>query len=188
LQRIDPIAMKLHHEIVVRVSVATVALPIVAALLWRGECACAAMFGLAAGIAAYEYYRLTDVRHARVRWLGIAAAVALPTLPLVIVDAWPAAALGILATTSMSVWTVLLIRGPRPEVARWTGLVAGGVLYIATGLASLAVLRARPEDCRSRFLRRWFGETDPPRCGRCDRCISAAHARAERVTAIATHP
>jgi len=72
LQPIDPIAMRLHHEIVVRVAVAAAATPIVGGLLWRGERACAAMVGLAAGIAAYEYYRLTDVRHARVRWVGIA--------------------------------------------------------------------------------------------------------------------
>ena len=29
---------------------------------------------------------------------------------------------------------------------------------------------ARTEGCRSVFIRRWFGEEDPPRCGRCDRC------------------
>jgi ATP-dependent DNA helicase RecQ len=32
---------------------------------------------------------------------------------------------------------------------------------------------ARTEDCRSAFLRRWFGETDPPSCGVCDRCAPA---------------
>ncbi len=41
---------------------------------------------------------------------------------------------------------------------------------------------AAAEDCRSRFLRRWFGEADPPRCGRCDRCLALAHAsRAARL-------
>jgi ATP-dependent DNA helicase RecQ len=34
---------------------------------------------------------------------------------------------------------------------------------------------ARSEDCRSVFLRRYFGEEHPPRCGTCDRC------RADRV-------
>jgi len=29
---------------------------------------------------------------------------------------------------------------------------------------------ALTEDCRSRFIRRYFGEADPPRCGTCDRC------------------
>ena len=24
--------------------------------------------------------------------------------------------------------------------------------------------------CRSVFVRQWFGETDPPECGKCDRC------------------
>lgn len=57
----------------------------------------------------------------------------------------------------------------------------------ARRLAAMADYAAT-EDCRSRFLRRWFGETDPPRCGRCDRCIAAAHATAERETATPTHP
>lgn len=36
---------------------------------------------------------------------------------------------------------------------------------------------ARSEECRSVFLRRYFGEERPPRCGTCDRCRaeSAAH-------------
>ena len=29
---------------------------------------------------------------------------------------------------------------------------------------------ARSDECRSVFLRRYFGEADPPRCGTCDRC------------------
>lgn len=30
------------------------------------------------------------------------------------------------------------------------------------------------ESCRSAFLRKYFGEDDPPRCGRCDRCRAAS--------------
>jgi ATP-dependent DNA helicase RecQ len=33
---------------------------------------------------------------------------------------------------------------------------------------------ARTEECRSVFLRRYFGEEHPPRCGTCDRCRAAA--------------
>ena len=29
---------------------------------------------------------------------------------------------------------------------------------------------ASSDDCRSVFIRKWFGEDDPPRCGQCDRC------------------
>jgi len=39
---------------------------------------------------------------------------------------------------------------------------------------------AQSEECRSVFLRRYFGEEQPPRCGNCDRCraIDAAATRA----------
>jgi ATP-dependent DNA helicase RecQ len=39
---------------------------------------------------------------------------------------------------------------------------------------------ARSAECRSVFLRRYFGEEQPPRCGTCDRCraVRAAETRA----------
>jgi ATP-dependent DNA helicase RecQ len=39
----------------------------------------------------------------------------------------------------------------------------------ARRLASVAEY-ATTDTCRSVFIRRWFGEARPPRCGRCDRC------------------
>jgi ATP-dependent DNA helicase RecQ len=39
----------------------------------------------------------------------------------------------------------------------------------ARRLASIADY-ANTEECRSRFIRRYFGEEDPPECGLCDRC------------------
>ena len=41
---------------------------------------------------------------------------------------------------------------------------------------------AQSDECRSVFLRRYFGEEHPPRCGTCDRCraLRAAPARASR--------
>ncbi len=44
---------------------------------------------------------------------------------------------------------------------------------------------ARSEDCRSVFLRRYFGEEHPPRCGTCDRCRAG---RAEPAPAPARQP
>jgi ATP-dependent DNA helicase RecQ len=41
---------------------------------------------------------------------------------------------------------------------------------------------AQSEECRSVFLRRYFGEDDPPRCGTCDRC------RASRAAATSAGP
>jgi ATP-dependent DNA helicase RecQ len=42
-------------------------------------------------------------------------------------------------------------------------------LQDARRLASIADY-AETEECRSRFVRRYFGEEDPPECGVCDRC------------------
>src|SRR5262245_28671222 len=43
---------------------------------------------------------------------------------------------------------------------------------------------ARSTECRSVFLRRYFGEEQPPRCGTCDRCrverVATPHARPSR--------
>jgi ATP-dependent DNA helicase RecQ len=35
---------------------------------------------------------------------------------------------------------------------------------------------AETEECRSVFIRRWFGEEAPPRCGKCDRCRAQKEA------------
>ena len=41
---------------------------------------------------------------------------------------------------------------------------------------------AHSKECRSVFLRRYFGEDHPPRCGKCDRC------RADRAAAVRSRP
>ncbi len=43
---------------------------------------------------------------------------------------------------------------------------------------------AETEGCRSAFLRRWFGEDDPPACGRCDRCQRRERLEAEVERAV----
>ena len=38
---------------------------------------------------------------------------------------------------------------------------------------------ATTTECRSVFVRRWFGEIDPPKCGQCDRCKPKQQPRAQ---------
>jgi ATP-dependent DNA helicase RecQ len=47
-----------------------------------------------------------------------------------------------------------------------------GLLQAREDARRLAALEAyaNTDECRSVFIRRYFGEADPPRCGRCDRC------------------
>lgn len=71
------------------------------------------------------------------------------------------------------------------ERGQYTGRVpppqiAAGARDLAARLETLRVQDARrleaiaeyaeSEECRSRFIRRYFGEPDPPECGICDRC------------------
>jgi ATP-dependent DNA helicase RecQ len=48
-------------------------------------------------------------------------------------------------------------------------------------LAAMAAY-ATSADCRSQFLRRWFGEPQPPRCGLCDRCTALAAVHGARAS------
>jgi ATP-dependent DNA helicase RecQ len=57
-------------------------------------------------------------------------------------------------------------------------------------LAAMAAY-AKTEGCRSVFIRKWFGEEKPPRCGKCDRCRAqkkvkrSAHEAVKRAEAKA---
>jgi ATP-dependent DNA helicase RecQ len=42
---------------------------------------------------------------------------------------------------------------------------------------------ARTTECRSVFIRRYFGEEDPPECGTCDRCVDLEEGSPEAVMA-----
>lgn len=58
--------------------------------------------------------------------------------------------------------------------------IRAGAYELASRLETLRIQDARrlaaiaeyaeTEECRSRFIRRYFGEADPPQCGLCDRC------------------
>jgi len=135
----------LARELAVRVAVAVVAIPIVGVLLWLGDGYAAALLASGGAIAAYEYYRLTPLRGASVRWIGIAATAGLCGLPLVAPDNWASIALVILVMASMATWTLLLAYGPRLEAPAHAGHLLAGLAFVAGGLVALAVLRARPD-------------------------------------------
>jgi ATP-dependent DNA helicase RecQ len=47
---------------------------------------------------------------------------------------------------------------------------------------------AQSEECRSVFLRRYFGEDEPPRCGTCDRCRASRVAATRAAPSRESHP
>lgn len=100
-----------------------------------------------------------------------------------------------------SVFDVAARLGVQPEGVE-TALLAKGERYQATGRAMLFRVKGHPEraesvletyharaearakeimdyirasDCRHSMLRRFFGETPPPRCGNCDFCLGIRH-------------
>jgi phosphatidate cytidylyltransferase len=136
--------MTLWQELLRRAAVGAVALPIVGALLWLGGAWSAVLFAAAAAVAAWEYYRMTALRDAEIRWVGVVAAAVLPALPWAGGERWPEMTLGILGASSIVAWTALLAGGPRGDAPVRAGLLVSGIVYIATGLVALAALRARP--------------------------------------------
>lgn len=135
----------LRGELVARTAVAVVALPIVGALLWLGGPWSAVLFATGAAIAAYEYYRMTELRDAAVRWIGIASAGVLPALPWAAGARWPGAAVAVVTACSIAAWVSLLLWGPRRDAPTRAGVLVGGLVFVAAGLVALAALRARPD-------------------------------------------
>jgi phosphatidate cytidylyltransferase len=104
------------------------------------------VFSAAAGIACWEYLRLTLGGMSPVGWIGVAAAVVLPLLPAYLAGPDIGTTLFlVVGATSMIVWSVALFAeagGARPERV---GHVMSGLLFTAIGMVALSALRAGPE-------------------------------------------
>lgn len=72
-----------------------------------------------------------------------------------------------------------LMVGPRELSARTRDLAKRLAVKEREDEARLQALDeyANTPECRSAFLRRWFGETSPPACGNCDNCRGPSNRR-----------
>jgi phosphatidate cytidylyltransferase len=143
----------LHSDVVVtspeatgelgkRAIVVVVALPLVAVAIGLGARPSAALFGAAAAIACWEYYRLVFGSIPAVAWVGVAFAAVLPIVPAAGVSDVGSAVLAIVATTSMLAWVVHLFWGPRATAPERVGHIVAGLLFCSLGPLALAALRA----------------------------------------------
>ena len=131
-----------------RWSVAAVGVPFVGALLYLGGWPIAILFGAAAGLGAWECYRLADRGEvAALDGLGVASAAT-----LVLFGAWrptfagfapPALAL-LGALTIVALVVAMRVRGPSRKPLEVVAITVFGTLYAGLSLAFVPLLHALP--------------------------------------------
>ncbi|MSR19497.1 MAG: hypothetical protein EXR91_00755 [Gemmatimonadetes bacterium] len=135
-------------EMAKRWSVAVVGVPVVFALLYLGGWPIAILFAAAAGLGAWECYRLADRGEvAALDGLGVASAAA-----LVLFGAWrptfagfapPALAL-LGALTIVALVVAMRVRGPSRKPLEVVAITVFGALYAGLSLAFVPLLHALP--------------------------------------------
>ncbi len=132
-----------------RVGVAVLGIPAVLGALYYGGWALGALFGLAAGAGAWEFYRLVHARGGRpFTVIGVGSAVGL----VLLATAWPTPAIFAPLAFSMLVGVALLSLGASVW-RRWpdgsplddTASTLLGVVYTGGALSFVPLLRALPE-------------------------------------------
>ena len=138
--------------------------------------------------------QLRKVANALAAWAGEGRSVAASELAL---------SAGVPQTVARSMAAQLEELGvvARDDDKRWRVRVPPRELHAATDdlIGRLEILRrqdeqhladveayARTTECRAAFLRRYFGEPDPPRCGVCDRCRAPTNAEPDATVAAST--
>jgi phosphatidate cytidylyltransferase len=129
-----------------RLTVAAIGLPVVVVLLASDARASAWLFAAAAGIACWEYCRLTLGRMEPIAWIAVVVAALLPLLPAYLDAAVVGSALFLaVATTSMLAWTVELFGASRASAPGRVGHVISGLLFCSVGMVALSALRSGPD-------------------------------------------
>ncbi len=137
------IAARSSGDLVKRVAVAVLGIPVVAWIVAVDPRAAAALLSAAAIIGCWEYYRLVFGVMPSAAWVGLVAAGLLPLIPAFVApDRAGLLLFGGLGATSMLTWTVELFGGRRADAPERAGHVLGGLLFCSVGLVALSALRA----------------------------------------------
>jgi len=134
-----------RSKLVRRLVTAAVLVPPVLALLWAGGLYSAALIAAAAGIAAWEFIRLTLPEGPKERWAAIAGSAALPLLPAIAGRGAPAIALGIVTAVSGVAWGWHVVRGEIGKGAGHAPALVSGIAFTGISLFWLAAIRARAD-------------------------------------------
>jgi len=129
-------------ELVKRVIVAVVALPLLGLLIVHGAWTSAIVFAAAAALACWEYYRMVFGSVPAVAWLAIACGAAMAIVPASGASDRGTLLLAIVAATSMLVWIDHLFRGPHASAPGRIGHITAGLLFCSLGPVALTALRA----------------------------------------------
>lgn len=133
-----------HGNLLIRTVAAVVLLPPVAGLVWGGGWWSAALFSFAAAAATFEFYRLAFGRLVPEVVAGVAAAAALPLLPVLVGPGTAAAAFWVMAALSAAAWGYHAVRAEVSEGPEHSAQVVAGVLFCAVGPFALSELRQGP--------------------------------------------
>lgn len=143
-----------NRNLLLRVLSAIVLLPIVIGLLLRGGGWTAGLMAFVAGVVASEFYGICLGKGSdHVRWLGVAAAGALPVALLYLPRDVPftSETLAVMAFL-IAVFGYYLLAGPLEQATQKAALTFFGAIYAGLGIGSLAAQRGLPHGLDWVFL------------------------------------
>jgi phosphatidate cytidylyltransferase len=133
-----------NKNLALRIASAAVLLPAVLWLLHGGGYWSAGLMAVAAAICTFEYYGIVFKRLNAAAWVGVAAAAAMPLLPIYAPARVGEAGFWILGGAFFIGWAYHLIRGPLADAPVRAAQLLMGLMYGAFGLTALSALRAGP--------------------------------------------
>jgi phosphatidate cytidylyltransferase len=134
-----------NKNLVQRVVSAFILLPLCVWLVYRGSYWAAGLMSTAAGICAWEYYKITMGKLTPLGYAGAFGAFCLPMFPLIIpkhagdLGFWWVIGFFILS------YAYHLIRGPLKDAPVNTAHLTAGMIYGSSGMTALSFVRIRPE-------------------------------------------
>lgn len=135
-----------NRNLLIRITTAVWALPLVLFLLYKGGFFTAALLGFAAAACTYEYLDITLKTRNQATWFAVGLAVLMPFLPVVRPVEATALACGLIGLVLLFGWTYHLLNGPLPEAPVRTAHILMGFVYGTGGLVSLMAIRQLAPD------------------------------------------
>jgi phosphatidate cytidylyltransferase len=127
-------------NLAVRIVTSFLLMPVVGYLDYRGGWMFSLLLGAASAVCALEYYEITMGKWSPAAWVGIAVTFTIPFTPLIANSGQ--AAFYVVVGYGMFAWTYHLVRGDLKEGPLKVAYLTTGMVYGASGLTTLASLRA----------------------------------------------